>query len=125
MTAIENVQKYVGCLILIDKKAENLPKDFYYHSDLVGCAVIDESNQVIGRVSKVEDYPPTCTLRISRDEAAMSHPFYNVFIKVLILTRKKSSFTLSKACYEDNNTHPLSPDVRWLFKQLDHQAGNR
>lgn len=90
MTAIENVQKYVGCLILIDKKAENLPKDFYYHSDLVGCAVIDESNQVIGRVSKVEDYPAHRTLRISRDEGSdVLIPFINVFIKGVNIEKKE------------------------------------
>ncbi len=90
MSTIDDVQKYIGRLLLVDKQPEHLPKDFYYHSDLVGCRVFDENNQVIGQVSKVEDYPAHRTLRISRQEASdVLIPFIQVFIKNVDIEKKE------------------------------------
>ncbi|NCA96786.1 MAG: 16S rRNA processing protein RimM [Bacteroidia bacterium] len=82
VNSIEEANQLVGRLIMIDKVADQLPKGFFFHDDLVGCAVYDEQSMLIGHISKIEDYPAHRTLRIQRAEGSdVLVPFVKFFIK--------------------------------------------
>lgn len=90
ITSIAEAEKLIGLLVLIEKKVENLPKGFYYHTDLIGCSVHDDGSNLIGTVAKVEDYPAHRTLRISRNEGPdVLVPFIAAFIKSVNIEKKE------------------------------------
>ena len=90
ITSIEEAEKLIGLLVLIEKKVENIPKDFYYHTDLIGCSVYDDGNNLIGIVAKVEDYPAHRTLRVTRNESPdVLVPFIAAFIKSVDIEKKE------------------------------------
>lgn len=87
---IESIEPFINCLLQIEKKQNNLPKDFFYHSDLVGCEVYDESNNFLGVVKSIEEYAPYKTLRISRKEKKdLLVPFVKAFIRNVNIESKK------------------------------------
>lgn len=90
VNSIEEASAFVGRLVMIDKVADQLPEGYFFHDDLVGCAVYNEQAILIGHISKIEDYPAHRTLRIKRTEGSdVLVPFVKFFIKsVNIETRK-------------------------------------
>jgi 16S rRNA processing protein RimM len=81
--------KYIGWFLLDEKEAIKLPKDAYFFSDLVGCVVISETNEEIGKVIKVETYTAQNTLRIFREEKAdLLVPFVDFFIKKVDISNR-------------------------------------
>ncbi|MFA5481185.1 MAG: ribosome maturation factor RimM [Bacilli bacterium] len=80
---IEQAEKIVGFFLLVAKDSKVLPKGFFYHDDLIGCQVVDKNtNQIIGIVIQVEEYPAHRTLRIQRQDGKdVLIPFVKFFIK--------------------------------------------
>ena len=78
----EEVKAIKGFEIHTIKDRKDLEVGYYYFSDLVGCKVLDESKNVLGLVSKVEEFPAQLTLRVKRE----SEPdFFVPFVKAFIL----------------------------------------
>jgi 16S rRNA processing protein RimM len=80
---------YIGWYVLGPKDAIKLPKDTYFHVDLVGCSVNDEDNNKLGSVIKVKDFGAHPILIVKReDETTFQVPFVPFFLrKVDIDTR--------------------------------------
>lgn len=88
---INLIEKYLGYDILVEKNPEELPEGYYFHDDLLGSEVLDESNeQVIGTVSAVEEYSAYKTLRIKRENNKdVLVPFVPAFIVNVDIQSKK------------------------------------
>ena len=81
---------YKGYEIKALKDYNSLGENEYYFVDLVGCKVYDENNNVLGEVSKVEEFPAQLTLRVKRKgEADFLVPFVKAFIRSVDIKNKK------------------------------------
>ena len=86
----EDALSYKGYEIHTLKDYDSMPKDTYYFSDLVGCEVVDENNQHLGEVSRVEEFPAQLTLRVKRKgQEDFLVPFVKAFIKKVDIINKK------------------------------------
>ena len=71
------------------KNYDFMEKDTYYFSDIVGCKIVDECNQELGVVSRVEEYPAQLTLRVKRPgQEDFLVPFVKAFIKKVDILNK-------------------------------------
>ena len=86
----EEAQSYKGDEIQIEKDYQNMEKDTYYYVDIVGCEVLDESGQILGRVTQVEEFPAQLTLRVKRKgQPDFFVPYVKVFIKNVDIQKKQ------------------------------------
>lgn len=85
----EKADELRGCLLKVEKDIKDLEEGHYFFSDLVGCQIIDENENVLGVVSQVEEFPSAITLRVRRNgDKDFFVPFLNEFIiKVDILKK--------------------------------------
>jgi 16S rRNA processing protein RimM len=79
---IEEIEPLVGHFVFVIKNNDDLPKGAFFHSDLIGCNIIDENNIILGVVKAVEEFPTQKTLRVSRNG---NKDFFVPFIDVFIL----------------------------------------
>lgn len=87
---INLIEELKNQIIYIEKNTNKLPKDTYYFSDLIDCEVVDENNNYIGKVNKVEDYPAQRTLRVkTAQKKDILIPFVNAFIINVDINNKK------------------------------------
>ena len=86
----EDALSYKGYEIQALKDYDSMPKDSYYFSDLVGCEVVDENDQHLGQVTRVEEFPAQLTLRVKRKgQEDFFVPFVKAFIKKVDIINKK------------------------------------
>lgn len=78
----EEVALLKGQEIHAIKDRSDLEVGYYYFSDLVGCKVLDEKENVLGEVSAVEEFPAQITLRVKRKN---DKDFFVPFIKQFIV----------------------------------------
>ena len=79
-----------GYEIHVEKNREDLAKDNYFYSDLVGCEIIDEQGNNWGFVGKIEEFPAQITLRVTRKgKPDYFIPFIEVFIKNIDIENKR------------------------------------
>ncbi len=90
LTNPEDAIKYKGFDVVIDKKDAFIPEGFYAFMDLEKCDVYDEDNNLLGHVTKVEEYPAQDTLRVKGvNGKEFMVPFVDEFIKDVNLENKK------------------------------------
>ena len=86
----EEVQGFKGYEVQVEKDYKNMEKDTYYFVDIVGCEVLDENGQVLGKVSQVEEFPAQLTLRVKRkDQPDFLVPFVKAFIRSVDIKKKQ------------------------------------
>lgn len=86
----EDAQGYKGFEVQAEKDYKNMDKDTYYFVDIVGCEVLDENGQVLGKVSQVEEFPAQLTLRVKRKgQPDFLVPFVKAFIRSVDIENKK------------------------------------
>ena len=78
----EKAKEYKGFEIHTIKDRNDLEVGYYFYSDLVGCSVLDESENILGTVSVVEEFPAQITLRVKRNGKP---DFFVPFIKQFII----------------------------------------
>ena len=78
----EEIKELKGSTIEVIKDRSDLEVGYYFYSDLQNCKVVDEDNNVLGIVSKVEEFPAQITLRVKREKGT---DFFVPFIKQFIL----------------------------------------
>ena len=83
ITSKEDALAKKNMLIMAEKDEALLSKGQYYYSDLEGCAIVDEKNNVLGTVKKVEEFPAQITLRVKRNN---EKDFFVPFIKEFIIS---------------------------------------
>ena len=73
------------------KDYQIMDKDTYYYVDLVGCEVLDDKGEVLGKVSLVEEFPAQLTLRVKREgnQPDFLVPFVKAFIKNVDINKKQ------------------------------------
>ena len=89
LDTIESVLPFLNYLI-VSKKDRTIEKTgSFYYDDLVNCKVVNESNELLGKVIKVEDHPAHQTLRVlSKTNKLFFVPFVHFFIKNVDLEKK-------------------------------------
>lgn len=86
----EKADELRGCLLKVEKDIKDLEEGHYFFSDLVGCQIIDENENILGVVSQVEEFPSVITLRVRRSgEKDFFVPFLNEFITKVDISNKK------------------------------------
>ena len=70
-----------GQEIFVIKDRKDLEEGEYFYSDLRGCKVVDETQNALGIVKEVEEFPAQITLRVKRDDKSdFFVPFIDNFI---------------------------------------------
>ena len=86
----ESAKEFKGFEIHTIKDRNDLQVGYYFYEDLVGCSIIDQSKNDLGKVSKVEEFPAQITLRVKRQNGKdFFVPFVNQFIKKVDIDAKK------------------------------------
>ena len=86
----EDVDKIKGNEIHTIKDRSDLEVGYYYFSDLVGCKVLDNQQNILGEVSVVEEFPAQLTLRVKRKgKPDFFVPFVKQFIKSVDIENKR------------------------------------
>ena len=86
----ESAKEFKGFEIHTIKDRNDLEVGYYFYEDLVGCAIIDQNNNELGKVSKVEEFPAQITLRVKRSNGKdFFVPFVKQFIKKVDIDAKK------------------------------------
>ena len=78
----EKVDEFRNNEIHVLKDTSDLEVGYYFYSDLVGCKILDQNNNELGIVSKVEEFPAQITLRVKRNN---QKDFFVPFIKQFII----------------------------------------
>jgi 16S rRNA processing protein RimM len=79
----EKVDEFRNNEIHVLKDTSDLEVGYYFYSDLVGCKILDQNNNELGIVSKVEEFPAQITLRVKRNN---QKDFFVPFIKQFIIS---------------------------------------
>ena len=77
-----NADTFKSFEVQIIKNRDDLEVGYYFYSDLIGCEILDEHQNVLGIVKNVEEFPAQLTLRVSRKNGK---DFFVPFIKEFIL----------------------------------------
>jgi 16S rRNA processing protein RimM len=76
--------------LFILKNSEELPKDSYFYSDLIGCILIDQDGKEVAKVASIEEFPSQITLKIVNSDRKIGYlPFNDFFIKKVDIADKK------------------------------------
>ena len=79
---INSLDPVLGKDLLIVKDEKVLKKDEYFFTDLEGLKVLDEENNELGKVIKVEEFPSQITLKVEKANGKFFFvPFVDVFVK--------------------------------------------
>lgn len=98
---IESITPFIKYDILIIKDENPLPKNMYYHQDLINCEVFS-NNSLIGKVIEVEEYTSNKALRILlNNNKTLLLPFIKVFIKKVDIDHKRIDVNLIKGMIEE------------------------
>ena len=77
----DGADRLVGARLAIDETEVPSPPDgFYYHFQLVGCAVHDRATGLLGRVDEVVEDGGGVLLRVGRDARQLLIPFVDAFL---------------------------------------------
>ena len=88
-TTPEEIKEMKGFEIQVIKNQKDLNEGEFFYSDLRGCKVTDENNNVLGIVKEVEEFPSQITLRVKREKGKdFFVPFIKNFIKSVDIADK-------------------------------------
>lgn len=87
----EDADKLKGATLKIEKDTATLPKNNFFFSDLESCDVLDQNNNKVGFVKKVEEFPAQITLRVGRNN---KQDFFVPFISEFIMNVNISNKTI-------------------------------
>ncbi len=90
ISSIEEAQLFIKKNLFVEKDRSFLKKDTYFFDDLTGCQVYFDNGNLIGEVTKVEEYSSYATLRVKTEQKKfVLIPFVNAFIKEVDIDEKK------------------------------------
>lgn len=78
----EDIESYKGYKVVVEKNKNDLESNHYFYSDLEKCKVIDQNENEIGHVIKVEEFPAQITLRVKGKNGKQ---FFVPFVKDFII----------------------------------------
>lgn len=85
----EEADNFKGSEVQVLKNSQDLDVGYYFFSDLENCVVIDEENNQIGKVEKVEEFPAQFNLRIKvKNGKQILVPFVDFFVKNVDIKNK-------------------------------------
>lgn len=88
--SIEFIEPFVGLELCALKDENILFDDEYFYEDLKDCLVYDESNNELGTVTSVEEFPAQETLKVLRKNKKFFFvPFNDFFVKEVDTKNKK------------------------------------
>ena len=77
----------VGAALALDRAGVALARDEYFDDDLVGCALVDANDTVLGDVVAVEHYPAQDALLVGEHRAIV--PLVRAFVKEVDVRAKR------------------------------------
>ena len=81
MNSKEDIESYKGYKVVVNKNQDDLEKGHYFYSDLEKCILLDQHDNEIGKVVKVEEFPAQITLRcLNKNNKNFFVPFVKEFI---------------------------------------------
>lgn len=89
ISSIEEAEKINKRFLCVEKDQKFLEKDTYFFADLIGMDVEFDNSKKIGKVSAVEEYTASPTLRVKTSNKDVLIPFVKAFIKSVSLENKK------------------------------------
>lgn len=80
---INLVEKYKNCDIYVSELDRNdeLDEDEYYNSDLLGKEIMNQNNEIKGKVIEIREYPACNYLVVNFNDKNILIPFNKQFIK--------------------------------------------
>lgn len=86
----EEAESYRHYEVQVKKDLNDLEEDEFFYVDLVGCEILDEKNNLLGKVKEVEEFPAQITLRVKGvNGKEFFVPFIEIFIKDVDVANKK------------------------------------
>ena len=86
----EKAKEFKGFEIHTIKDRNELKVGYYFYSDLLDCSIIDQSNNKLGIVIKVEEFPAQLTLRVKQENGKdFFVPFVKQFIQSVDVEKKE------------------------------------
>ena len=80
---INLVEKYKNCDIYVSEldRNDDLDEDEYYNSDLLGKEIMNQNNEIKGKVIEIREYPTCNYLVVNYNDKNILIPFNKQFIK--------------------------------------------
>ena len=80
---INLVEKYKNCDIYVSEldRNDDLDEDEYYNSDLLGKEIMNQNNEIKGKVIEIREYPACNYLVVNYNDKNILIPFNKQFIK--------------------------------------------
>ena len=80
---INLVEKYKNCDIYVSEldRNDDLDEDEYYNSDLLGKEIMNQNNEIKGKVIEIREYPACNYLVVNYNDKNTLIPFNKQFIK--------------------------------------------
>lgn len=79
-----------GYEIHVEKNLNDLDKNQYFFCDLINCEIFDNSNNKLGIVKEIEEFPAQITLRVARiKQPDFFVPFIKEFIQSVDIENKR------------------------------------
>jgi len=102
--SIEKAQKLIGYRITVheDKKAE-LPKDYYYHDDLMECKVYSSKGEKLGQLTKVLEMSSNDIYVVDYKGKELLIPAISQFVKEVDIEKKKITVSLINGMLPDED----------------------
>ena len=98
INTFENAKELIGYTVNILKSEADLPENYYLFSDLIDCLIIDQNDNIVGKVVKVEEFPAQITLRCkTKDDKNFFVPFIDkIFINSVSIEKKEIHINFMK-----------------------------
>jgi 16S rRNA processing protein RimM len=88
-SSISDAEALAGCELRVSPAVQHpLPDGVYYHSDLIGCEVVDAAGAPVGRVTKVEGEMGQSRLIVTGPRRVMTIPLAQAICQVDMATRR-------------------------------------
>lgn len=94
---INLVEKFISYQIQVNRdEIKPLPKNTYYHSDLINLNCYDEDNNLFGVIIKVEEFTaqPSFRIQLTNSTKTILIPFVDFYVKKIDLENQKIIFHL-------------------------------
>ena len=85
---LEATKEFLKCEIFAEKDSNILSENQFYYVDLIGCKLISQEGEDIGKITGIEEFPAQVTLECSNKGKSYYVPFISQFILKIDIKNK-------------------------------------
>ena len=89
LPSLETTNFLLNKEIFVEKNRDILDENQYFYRDLIDCTILDEKNNILGKVIKIEEFPAQITLKCQDDKHDFFVPFISQFVKNVDVDKKE------------------------------------